>query len=147
MAVPVQVPILPDRCPPVARPGPGRPLAGGPASFRRGLEGGVGVGVACRGAVADRSVTGAGARARPPGEAGPMTSTGAFGPSPPGTPRTPAAFLPSHRVVASHRGRRRTGRRRTGRRRTPLPVLDGALSETVFHDVPIRGRKQPAHAQ
>jgi hypothetical protein len=40
-----------------------------------------------------------------------------------------------------------------GRRRTPLPVLygagdvDGALSETVFHGVPIRGSKHLAHAQ
>jgi hypothetical protein len=68
-----------------------------------------------------------------------MTSTGAFGTSPPGTPRTPGAFPP----VAP-------GRRRTGRRRTPLPglygagdldgaLIDGALSETVCHDVPIRG--------
>jgi hypothetical protein len=69
-------------------------------SARPGGWGGVRVGVACRGAVPNRSATGAGARARPPGGAGPMTSTGAFGPSPPGTPRTPAAFLPSHRVVA-----------------------------------------------
>src|SRR3954465_7643726 len=39
------------------------------------------------------------------------------------------------------------------RRRTPLPVLygagdvDTALSETVFHDLPIRGSKHLAHAQ
>ena len=26
-------------------------------------------------------------------------------------------------------------------------LIDGALSETVFHDVPIRGSKQLAHAQ
>src|SRR3954447_12647296 len=40
-----------------------------------------------------------------------------------------------------------------GRRRTPPPVfygagdVDAALSEMVFHDLPIRGRKHLAHAQ
>jgi hypothetical protein len=71
-----------------------------------------------------------------------MTSTGAFGPSPPGTPRTPAAFHPSHRVVA-----KRPCRCSTGAGDVDGALIDGARSGTVCHDVPVRGRKHLAHAQ
>src|SRR3954469_8388338 len=110
------------------------------------------------GAVPNRSATGAGGVRAPAGWGGADDVHGGFRAFSAGNAAHPGRFppfTPGRRIAP---GRRRTSRRRTSRRRTPLPVLsgagagdgalvDGALSEIVCHDVPIRGSKQLAHAQ
>src|SRR4051794_38470065 len=80
------------------------------------------------------------------------TSTGAAGTSPPGTPRTPAAFSPALRIVAERRRRCSTAPGDVDAAPIDTAPIDTALidkapSETVFHDLPVRGRKHLAHAQ